>query len=336
MPRIIPPYVLRTTIVLLLVLTVCWAFSVQAGEPWKFVVVADSRGKNDGVNTEVLEPLAEQIAKSGADFVLFPGDLMTGSTWNSVTKKYLNQWRSSMEPVYKAGIKVYPVSGNHEWANSKLPEIWREVFPELPGNGPPGEEKMTYSFTHKNALIIGCDQYFEHRHEVNLHWLHRQLAAHDAQAQPHVFAFAHEPAYAARHPDCMDYDEQARDVFVRLLLNAGGRMYFCGHDHFYNHAEIRGFLVEDQPAVFHQIIIATAGAPIYHWNGIYGGKNGEGTTVTKLYHDERQGGYCQVEVHDLTVKIEYVQRQDNGEYAVADTFSYTLPEKTSRQELKVQ
>ena len=277
------------------------------------------------MNAEILGPLAEQIAKSGADFVLFPGDLMTGSLQHSTTKKYLEQWRTMMAPVYKAGIKVYPIAGNHEWTDYKLPEDWRNEFPELPGNGPKGEEQMTYSFTHKNALVVGLDEYFDHRHEVNQKWLDKQLAVRDAKAQPHVFVFGHEPAYAAMHADCLDNDEQARDAFIQGLIDAGGLLYFCGHDHFYNHAEIRGFLRNNQPVVFHQLIVGTAGAPIYHWKGQYGGKNGSGKTVTKIGHDEHWGSYCQVEVNDLKVTIKYIKRPDNGDYSVDETFSYMVP-----------
>ena len=325
MLRITFSSVLRTTIGLLLVLNVFFTCSTQAGEPWKFIVVGDSRGKDVGVNTKVLGPLAEQISKSGADFVLFAGDIMTGSMWSSTTKKYLDQWRNTMAPVYKAGIKVYPVAGNHEWNYGNLPDLWRKAFPELPGNGPSGEEKMTYSFTHKNALVIGLDEYSGHRHEVNQKWLNKQLAARDAQAQPHVFAFGHEPAYVAHHLDCLDDNPEARNAFIQSIANAGCRIYFCGHDHFYNHAEISGFKVNKQPVTFHQLIVGTAGAPIYQWKGKYGGNISPGKTVTKIYYDDHLGSYSLVEVDDMKVTVKYYQRQDKGDYAIAETFSYTLP-----------
>ena len=47
MLRITFSSVLRTTIGLLLVLNVFFTCSTQAGEPWKFIVVGDSRGKDD-------------------------------------------------------------------------------------------------------------------------------------------------------------------------------------------------------------------------------------------------------------------------------------------------
>ena len=325
MSRTIQSSVLRAAIGLLAVLCVFYAFSAQAGEPWKFIVCGDCRGQDNGVNAEVLGPLAERIAKTGADFVLFAGDLITGSLRQSTTKDSLAQWRTVMAPVYRAGIKVYPIAGNHEWVYYNLPVIWRQGFPELPDNGPKGEEKLTYSFAHRNALVIGLDEYGDHRHEVDQKWLDKQLAARDAKAQPHLFVFGHEPAYAALHADCLDNDEQARDAFIRSLVDAGARLYFCGHDHFYNHAEIRGFSIAHQPVVFHQLIVGTAGAPIYHWKGVYGGKNGAGVTVTKIHDDEHRGSYCQIEVEDLKVTVKYVERQDNGEYSVDETFSYILP-----------
>jgi hypothetical protein len=325
MSRTINTFISRTAIGLLLILTILCVISAQAGEPWKFIVCGDSRGRDNGVNAEVLGPLAEQIAKSGADFVLFPGDLMTGSLRQSTSKKYLDQWHSTMAPVYKAGIKVYPIAGNHEWIYYNLPEVWRKEFPELPDNGPKGEEKMTYSFTHKNALVVGLDQYSDHRHEVNQKWLDRQLAARDAKDQPHLFVFGHEPAYATHHADCLDNNEQARDAFIRSIFDAGARLYFCGHDHFYNHAEIRGFMANNQSALFQQLIVGTAGAPIYHWKGNYGGINGPGITVTKIHNDEHCGSYCQVDVDDLKVTVKYIKRNDNGDYSIDENFSYTAP-----------
>jgi hypothetical protein len=325
MQQLLSRITVPTALTLSLVLALRGSHLVRADEVWNFIVVSDSLGRNNGVNTEVLGHLAEQIAQSSADFVLFPGGLIAGSTWDSVTKINLEQWRTTMEPVYKAGIKVYPVPGNHEWADNNLPKIWRRVFPELPNNGPAGEEKMTYSFIHKNALIFGLDQNFKHPHTVDLQWLDKQLGSRDARAQPHVFAFAHEPAFATYHEDCLDYNELARDIFVQLLLNSGGRIYFCGHDIFYNHAEIRGLFADNQPTVFHQVIIATAGAPTDRWKGKYEGKNGKDKTVAKLFHDDRQGGYCQVEVKGLTVTVKYYQCLNIGEYVVADTFSYALP-----------
>ena len=82
------------------------------------------------------------------------------------------------------------------------------------------------------------------------------------------------------------------------------------------------------------MIAGTAGAPIYSWSGKYDGHNGAGKIVSPIAHDDRQGGYCEVEIDDLTVTVQYFQRKDDGRYTVIDAFSYTLParpEKAAKQ-----
>ncbi|MCX5823636.1 MAG: metallophosphoesterase [Deltaproteobacteria bacterium] len=55
------------------------------------------------------------MVKEGAELVIFPGDLVNG--WYAINTPYADQfatWRKAMAPAYDAGIKVYPVRGNHE------------------------------------------------------------------------------------------------------------------------------------------------------------------------------------------------------------------------------
>lgn len=47
-------------------------------ELWKFIVTCDSRGSTNGINQVILSELAAEIKSQGVDFVLFPGDLVTG------------------------------------------------------------------------------------------------------------------------------------------------------------------------------------------------------------------------------------------------------------------
>ena len=72
-------------------------------------------------------------------------------------------------------------------------------------------------------------------HYVNQAWLESQL---EGNVKPHVFAFGHEPAFRALHYDCLDMHPDRRDAFWNSLKAAGSRAYFCGHDHFYDHARV--------------------------------------------------------------------------------------------------
>lgn len=293
-----------------------------AGTPWRFVVTGDSRGDYNGVNTPILSEIAAEIINQNADFVLFPGDLINGNTSSqSVMESQFNTWRNTMQPVYDAGIGVYACRGNHDDDNVAA---WNNVFGYLPDNGPAGEINMTYSVTHKNAFIVALDQYVvTNKTRINQPWLDDQLAAN---TNPHIFAFAHVPAFHVYHPGGQDTYPEDRDAFWNSLANAGGRTFFCGDDHFYNHARIDDGDGNPDNDV-HQLIVATAGAPLYDWDGKYDGNN---TTFTpeEIFH-AKQYGYALFEIDGLDVTMTRMERTGVGTYEAGEVWSYTVPEPAS-------
>jgi predicted phosphodiesterase len=294
-----------------------------AGTPWRFVVTGDSRGSDNGVNTAILSEIATEIVNQNADFVVFPGDLISGNTSSqSVMESQFNTWRNTMLPVYDAGIGVYACRGNHDDDNVAA---WNNVFGYLPDNGPAGEINMTYSVTHKNAFIVSLDQYIgSNEHRINQPWLDTQLAAN---TNPHIFTFAHEPVFHV-HYDTGPHDYPTeRDAFWNSIADAGGRTFFCGHVHFHNHARIGdGDGNPDNDA--HQIVVATAGAPLYDWDGLYDGNN---TTFTpeEVFH-AKQYGYALFEIDGLDVTMTWMERTGAGTYEAGNVWSYTaVPEPAS-------
>jgi len=294
-------------------------------QSWKFAMTCDSRGYEDGVNKTILGELAGQLVSQNVDFVLFPGDLITG-------------------PL-DCGITVYVGRGNHEvrdgWytqfdPNDNFALRWLNVFgsnsdPNLkvPGNGPPGEEYMTYSVTHKNAFIVMLDQYagLDHRldHKVNQTWLDARLAVN---TRPHLFVTSHEPAFKGKNRMGLDMYPDKRDAFWAAIAENAGRTYFCGHDHFYNHARIDDADGDPNNDV-HQYIVGTAG-PLYTWDEKYPGDNSH-YTPESIYHARRHG-YLLVEVNDLDVGLTWYERHTtaldvNGIYEPNDTWSYTATPK---------
>ena len=285
-----------------------------AEPPWKFIIVGDSRGNDNGVNADILSEIADEIVAQGVDFVLFPGDLVTGGLDQVGMESQLTTWRTTMQPVYNAGIGVYPVRGNHDLGSPASLTPWNNIFTGAygqPTNGPLGEVGVTYSFTHKNAFVLALDQYVTLR-RVNQSWVDAQLVGN---FQPHVFALGHEPAFQVRHADCLDDYPTERDAFWASLKAAGCRFYLCGHDHFYDHA-----MVDDgdgQPANdIHQYLVGTAGAPIVSWSPPYDGNN-SGMTVEQWHHVEKYG-YVLVDVFDDDVVMTWFERDNaTGEYAPA-------------------
>ena len=280
------------------------------GDSWTFVVVGDSRGSNNGVNTSVWGHMVNAIIKEGAEFVLFPGDLTTNGDLGQFDK-----WIDTTQPLYDANIDVYAVRGNHD--DSSL-SAWNNAFSggyRFPQNGPSNARNLTFSASHKNAFIVGLDNYSSSA-EVDQNWLNAQLAAN---TKPHIFVFGHEPAFAADHSDTLDDHSSARDTFWKSIKDAGGRTYFSGHDHFYDHARIDDRDGNSSNDV-HQFIVGTAGAPLYSFDGSYTGNNGNYKPVQQ--HFEKQYGYIVIHIDGLNVQMTFKKRSGNS-YIAVDHFNYT-------------
>ncbi|MGA2090007.1 MAG: metallophosphoesterase [Endomicrobiales bacterium] len=297
---------------------------------WKFVVLGDSRGVNKGINAEVIGKLIPAIIKEHPDFVLFTGDLISGGIDRRTMSAELINWRSQvMEPLLSRGIKVYPVRSSHELLDTDTTQsssLWNAIFSgayALPANGPAEEKDMTYSFVSHNAFFVALDLYRSGlRHQVNLPWLESQLAGN---TRPFIFVFAHEPAYDAAgmtaQKDGLSIEPVQRDRFVKDVINAGGEVYFCGNDHWYDHARV----AVEPGKWFHQFTVGTAGAPLRAWAGTYREKS-----VLKVAHAEKYG-YMVVEINDSSATLTMKALEQSGIFTDIDSFTYKIKES----ELKI-
>ena len=334
------------------VLSICLAGTVvgSAAERWRFLMTCDSRGSSiTGTNEQVLTEQVNEALARRVDLMIFPGDLVYGARISPPRfEDQLRNWVRAMEPLYRAGVAVYACRGNHEVGDAWdidwgiLPDPvdnystrWLNVFgqdgdpgPKLPGNGPANAKYMSYSVVHKNALLVAVDEYGGMRqwlaHSVDQAWLDSVLRDN---TKPHVFVFGHEPAFQVLHPDCLDDHPAQRDAFWRSLKASGARTYFCGHDHFYNHARIDDGDGDPNNDV-HQLVAATAGGPRYSWTPPYAGDNGD-FSVSLVHHAEHYG-YIVVEVNDLDVTLTWMERRDDdlrlpGVYEAKETWGYRVP-----------
>lgn len=341
---------LTVFIIVQLAFIVTWSAyaSAQSSGPWKFAVLCDTRGDSNtenldkiGVNEAVVNSVARDIVKEGAKLVIIPGDTVNG--WFNIRTPYASQfatWRKAMAPVYEAGIKVYPVRGNHEdgpflnnekysWPPTEknnpvgvpIPELkaaFLEAFndPWIPVNGPDGEKGLTYSFGYNNAFFIGLDE-FVNPIKVNQAWLDSELKSNKL---PHIFVYGHDPAFRVNHTDSLASYPQARDAFWDSLGNAGARIYFCGHDHLYNRAHVKNRVGN----IIYQVLAGSGGAPFTKWQPQ---RYAEGAKVVNDYYDEVHYGYVLVTIDSNKVTMEWkalLNEEGPDVWKTMDILEYSL------------
>lgn len=302
---------------------------VAFSAPWRFVVTGDSRGTYGGINRPILEEIAADILRQNLshkiDLLVFSGDLIDNYDPPLTQSQYEN-WMEVMRPLTDAGIRLLCCRGNHDtgwpiyFGSAAYPQF------KQPDNGPPGEQYMTYAVNHKNAVFIALDTFGgvdeTNSYRINQPWLESILSAN---RQPHIFPFGHVPAFKALHEDCLDDYPPNRDQFWQTLAQFGARTYMCSHDHFYDRARIDDG-DGDPENDLQQLIVATAGAPLYPLPQ-YNGDNGIYQPITQFH--AMQFGYLIVEVNNLTVTMTWMQRDNAlpgmGAYFAADSWDYQVP-----------
>jgi hypothetical protein len=177
----------RTLIVLALFLAAISDMHAQDAK-WKFMVFSDSQAGDwtPGLNTNVFKETIRAILREQPAFVMFGGDFA-----NIPSLSHFQEWTNLMWPVYEAGIKVYPVMGNHDTPDPA--SYFAVLEPLIPDNGPADELNRTYFFTHENVLVLMLDTYNLDPAKllrVNQPWIDAVLATN---LQAHVFAMGHAP-----------------------------------------------------------------------------------------------------------------------------------------------
>jgi hypothetical protein len=303
----------------------------------RFIVTGDGRsdGENskrpqdkNGINVVALKALVGAITQEKPKFVMYSGDLVMGYTTEATYRSQLKDWVTIMDPVYDAGIKVYVVRGNHDSSSDNAARVWQDTFQgkyAMDVVSAPGQDSMTYYKPIGNTLIVGLDEFAnakDLKHPViDLDRLKQVL---DAQKRTHLFLVGHDMAFkCAVHPDNLDWDTDARDKFIKLIWSHGGRTFFAGHDHVYDHMEIRDQAVEHPAIDFHQFVIGTAGAPFYDGDA-YDGHNGK-WVLRHVHHTQFAIGYMLVEINGNDVTMTWKVQNAAGKFVPEEVFSYSVP-----------
>jgi predicted phosphodiesterase len=283
---------------------------VNAQQINRFMVVGDTH--HSFPSTDFSQTLLYEITLAAihekVDFIFFTGDLaVRGFESPAEADSVLKDWRFVLDTLLYHNIKVYACRGNND-VNSR--EAWDSLFsgPYLfPQNGPENEKNITYAIEYDNFLFIALDQYAAF-HKINQTWLDGLL---ETRSSKFIFAASHEPAFKLFNSSCLGAYPEERDRFWESLTDAGAKAYFCGHDHFYDHAIIEDNDVNSNNDV-HQVIAGTGGTSLFG-DSEYNGDNGR-WAPERVFH-EKANGYVLVEINGSEVLMIWKHRVGQNIYA---------------------
>ncbi len=169
------------------------------------------------------------------DFICFLGDHIAGLTRDAAALR--EQWRYFLDDEFLAVRRAVPacwhVTSNHSIYDQTSLATWREIFPDLPGNGPPHERGLAYWVRRGTLLLVvmntACVER-QGRAGVASEWLDEILTAH-ADAR-HKLVIGHHPIHPVN-----GYDEYPRwrvppeegARFWDTLVRHGVLAYACSH-----------------------------------------------------------------------------------------------------------
>jgi predicted MPP superfamily phosphohydrolase len=299
---------MRTFCLILILVAASW---VNAQNINRFMVVGDAHNYSPSpdFNKTVIYEITLAAIDEQVDFIFFTGDMIVRGFGSPAEEdSVLKNWRIVLDTLYHNNIKAFACRGNNDVSSR---EAWDSLFSGkylLPQNGPANEKNITYTIEYDNILFISLDQYTE-SHKINQVWLEDLLST---KSREHIFAAGHEPAFKLYPLGCLNACPEERNLFWESLINAGTKVYFCGHNHFYDHTIIDDGDGNSYNDV-HQVIVGTGGGPIFN-DSEYDGDNGRWTPV-RLFHEEEYG-YVLVEINNSEVEMIWKHRVE------ANVFEY--------------
>ena len=292
--------------------------SFSIAQTTRFMVFGDTHHFSPSANFKetVFYELVCAAIDERVDFVFIAGDLVIRNYAEAADKdSVFRDWYFVMDTLKQHNIKFYAARGNNDYSRAAWDSLFSGNY-AFPVNGPENEKNVTYTIELNNVLFIVLDQ-FTQSLKINQKWLDEILSHTD---KIHIFAAGHEPAFKVYNSTNLGVHPAARDSLWESLLMAGSKIFFSGHDHFYDHALIDDG--DENPANdMHQMIVGTAN--YLFSDSDYNGDNGRWTPV-RIFH-EQSNGYLLVEVTGSSVQSTWKQRSESGIYINGeDNFNYSV------------
>ncbi|MCL2742420.1 MAG: metallophosphoesterase [Planctomycetaceae bacterium] len=319
-------------------------YSVAAeNNSWSFGIIADTQWKDMeapfyGTSIHVIDAINAEMIRHKVDLVIQVGDLVDKPSAAGFQMRAAHN-----KALGKAGIRFYPVRGNHDSKGEAEVAQFKLAFPGLPGtpegggSSPdlPGAAGLTYSFTHKGGKFICLDTFpIIAREGKNgkaytvsdyLPWIEAELKKNDHRF---AFVFAHKNLLGQSHKDNLfssdkenqDSNPEMQNSFFACLQRYGVKYFFSGHDHIYNRSKIKS---PDGKSEITQLICGSAA------HKFYSPKEPFLERETPIFQEVKHVGFIIARVKDNQVNFEYYSTKPFGEepkkpkWKLTDSFSFT-------------
>jgi len=240
-------------IICIFILIIQSACSLPVYKPitdFRFVVMSDSQGLDNGVNSEVVNKIMKNVKTLNPqpEFAVLIGDLCMGGSNYSEVKGQLTYLKKILTDYYPASF-YFPGVGNHETCLASGGEhAFRQVFSEFNANFLLGYENTVYYFDYGNSrfYMLNSD-YPGETHKVSFNQL-EWLKSHIDSSKKHNFFFAHEPLFPTGPAIgfSLDMHRSERNFFWSIIDNSPSPMFFSGHEHFYSRRHLNSSIDQNE------------------------------------------------------------------------------------------
>jgi hypothetical protein len=208
------------------------------GSGHQFLVYGDSCSGIPGAPNEANFAAVNRVAHRldpAPEFIAFLGDEVIGLTADADALR--RQWRHWLDVettwVDRVATPMFHTTSNHATYDEMSERVFVEMLPDLPRNGPPGQEGLAYFvrrgdllmvFVHTSAMALGGEGHMETQ------WLAQTLAAH-ADAR-HKLVLGHHPVFPVNGFSGAYQREIGPEYsgpFWDLLVAHGVTAYLCSH-----------------------------------------------------------------------------------------------------------
>jgi hypothetical protein len=208
------------------------------GAGHQFVCYADSCSGVPGAPHEATFAAVNAVVRRlrpQPEFICFPGDEIAGLTADD--DELRRQWRYWLDHesawLDRSAIPLYHTTGNHTTYDAASEQVFREVLPHVPRNGPPGQEGLAYAVRRGDLLLVFVHTLWSGlggEGRVETDWLDQTLAEHAGARWKLVCG--HHPVFPVNGfagPYQREIGPEEGEAFWRLLVRHHVLAYVCSH-----------------------------------------------------------------------------------------------------------